>query len=131
LQHYSNVPWSQKKKWRLLWTLILGTPHIGANVNVALSLVPTTMHLPPSLQVSQSATQCVMTQERSGACSKLPTATFLLLPNWENKSINAYRAMVQDNPKYCTMLGFTPKTKLKYVGLARTVYVHIYTPYIW
>jgi hypothetical protein len=25
-------------------------------------------------------------------CSELPTATFLNLSNWENKSINAYRA---------------------------------------
>jgi hypothetical protein len=32
-------------------------------------------------------------------CSELPTATFLFLPNWENKSINAYRALVRDNPK--------------------------------
>ena len=40
VQHYNSVPWSQKKKWRLLWFLILGTPHIGANVTVTLSLVP-------------------------------------------------------------------------------------------
>ena len=66
---YNNVPWSQKKKWRLLWILILGTPHIGANVTVTLSLVPITMHLPPSLQVSQSATPCMMTQKRSSACN--------------------------------------------------------------
>jgi hypothetical protein len=53
VQHYNNAPWSQKKEWRLLlWTLILGTPHIGANITVTLSLVPITMHLPPSLQVS-------------------------------------------------------------------------------
>jgi len=32
-------------------------------------------------------------------CSELPTATFLFLPNWENKIINAYRALVRDNPK--------------------------------
>ena len=58
-QHISAaLPWSQKKKWRLLWTLILGTPHIGENVTVTLSLVPITMHLPPSLQVSQSVTLC-------------------------------------------------------------------------
>jgi hypothetical protein len=47
-------------------------------------------------------------------CSELPTATFLFLPNWENKSINAYRALVRDNSKYCTTLGFTPKAKLTY-----------------
>jgi hypothetical protein len=47
-------------------------------------------------------------------CSKLPTATFLFLPNWENKIINAYRALVPDNPKYCTTLGFIAKTKLTY-----------------
>jgi hypothetical protein len=52
MQHYNNAPWSQKKKWRLLWTFILGTPHIEANVTVTLSLVPITMHLPPSLRVS-------------------------------------------------------------------------------
>jgi len=58
-----------KEKWRLLWTLILGTPHIGANVTVTLSLVPITLHLPPSLQISQSATQCMMTQKCSSACN--------------------------------------------------------------
>jgi hypothetical protein len=31
-------------------------------------LVPITMHWPPSLQVSQSATQCMMTQKCSSAC---------------------------------------------------------------
>ena len=80
------------------------------------------MHLPPSLQVSQSATQCMMTQKcssaqhslRSAMCSELPTATFLFIPNWENKSINAYRPLVRDNPKYCTTLRFIPKTKLTY-----------------
>jgi len=49
---------------------------------------------------------------RSAMCSELPTAIFLFLPNWENKSINAYRALVRDNPKYCTTLGFILKTKL-------------------
>ena len=53
-----------------------------------------TMHLPPSLQVSQSATQCMMTQSkmlkcvqhslRSAMCSELPTATFLYLSNWDS-----------------------------------------------
>ena len=33
------------------------------------SLVPTTMHLPPSLQVSQSATQCIMTHKCSSVCN--------------------------------------------------------------
>jgi len=54
--------------------------------------------------------KCVQHSLRSAMCSELPTATFLFLPNWENKSINAYRALVQDNPKYCTTLGFIPKT---------------------
>ena len=35
-------------------------------------------------------------------------------PNWKNNSINAYRALVRDNPKYCTTLGFIPKTKLTF-----------------
>jgi hypothetical protein len=81
LQHYNNVPLQHisaarqqcamvsKEKWRLLWTLILGTPHIEANITVTLSLVPITMHLPPSLQVSQSATQCMITQRCSSACN--------------------------------------------------------------
>ena len=74
LQSYSRIlPQhkcsTKKKKWRLLWTLILGTPHIGANATVTLSLVPITMLLPPSLQDSQSATQCMMTQESSSACN--------------------------------------------------------------
>jgi hypothetical protein len=58
--------------------------------------------------------KCVQHSLRSAMCSELPTATFLFLPNWENKSINAYRALVRDNPKYCTTLGFIPEAKLKY-----------------
>jgi hypothetical protein len=58
--------------------------------------------------------KCVQHSQRSATCSELPTATFLFLLNWENKSINAYRALVQDNPKYCTTLGFIPKTQLTY-----------------
>ena len=58
--------------------------------------------------------KCVQHSLRSAMCSELPTATFLLLPNWENKSINAYIALVRDNPNYCTTLGFIPKTKLTY-----------------
>ena len=58
--------------------------------------------------------RCVQHSLWSAMCSELPTATFLFLPNWENKSINAYRALVRDNPKYCTTLGFIPKTKLTY-----------------
>ena len=56
--------------------------------------------------------KCVQYSLRSAMCSELPTATFLFLPKSENKSINAYRALVQDNPKYYTTLGFIPKTKL-------------------
>jgi len=90
---------------------------------VTLSLVPITMHLPPSLQVSQSATQCIYIYHdtkmlkcvqhslRSAMCGELPTATSLFLSNWGNKSINAYRALVRDNPNYCTTLGFIPKDK--------------------
>jgi len=51
---------------------------------------------------------------RSAMSSELPTATFLFLSNGENKSINAYRAFVRNNPNYCTTLGFIPKTKLTY-----------------
>jgi hypothetical protein len=58
--------------------------------------------------------KCVQHSLRSAMCSELPTATFLFLPNWQNKSINAYRALVRDNPKYCTTLGFITKTKLTY-----------------
>ena len=58
--------------------------------------------------------KCVQHSLRSVMCSELPTATFLFQPNWENKNINAYRALVRDNPKYCTTLGFIPKTKLTY-----------------
>lgn len=35
-----------------------GSPHTGVNNTAAYFLVPTTMHLPPSSQVSQLATQC-------------------------------------------------------------------------
>jgi len=58
--------------------------------------------------------KCVQHSLRSAMCSELPTATLIFLPNWENKSINAYKALVRDNPKYCTTLGFIPKTRLTY-----------------
>jgi hypothetical protein len=71
VQHYNNG--LKRKKWRQLWTLILGTPHTGANVTVTLlSLVLITMHLPPSLQVSQSATQCMM-HKNAQVRATLPT----------------------------------------------------------
>jgi hypothetical protein len=58
--------------------------------------------------------KCVQNSLRSAMCSELHTATFLFPPNWENKSINAHRALVQDDPKHCTTLDFIPKTKLTY-----------------
>jgi len=66
-------------------------------------------------------------------CSELPTATFLFLPKLENKSINAYRAFVRNNPNYCTTLGFIPKTKLTYAvptswkGVQRNVSSHTWS----
>jgi hypothetical protein len=70
-------------------------------------------------------------------CSELPTATFLFLPNWENKSINTYRALMRDNPKYCTTLGFIPKTKLTHAmptlwkGVQRNFSISPTTPGAW
>jgi hypothetical protein len=58
-----------KERMAYALNFILGIPHIRANVTVTLFLVPDTMHLPPSLQVSQSATQCMMTQKCSSACN--------------------------------------------------------------
>ena len=58
--------------------------------------------------------KCVQHSLQSAICSELPTATFLFLPNWENKRINAYGSLVHDNPKYCTTLGFIPKIKLTF-----------------
>ena len=52
--------------------------------------------------------KCVQHSLRSAMCSKLPTATFLFLPNWKNKSINAYRALMRDNPKYAPRLASSP-----------------------
>ena len=144
MQHYNNVPWSQKKKWRLLWTLILGTPHIGANITVTLSLAPITMHLSPSLQVSQSATtQCMMTQICSSACntpydlrcvaSYQPPPSYFYPTGKTRASINAYRALVRDNPIYCITLGYIPKTKLTYAmptsweGVQRNFPYHTWT----
>jgi len=52
-----------------MYYTILGSPHIGANITVTLSLVPITTHLPSNIQVSQSATRCMMTQKCSCACN--------------------------------------------------------------
>jgi len=58
--------------------------------------------------------KCVQHSLRSAMCSELSTASFLFLPNWENKSINAYRALVRDNPNTAPRLASSPKTKLTY-----------------
>jgi len=92
VQHYNNAPWSQKKKWRLLWTLILRTPHIGANVTVTLSLVPITIYNAFATKYTglsicyivyddTKMLKCVRHSVRSAMCSELPTAISLFLPN--------------------------------------------------
>jgi hypothetical protein len=113
---------AQKKKWRPLWTLILGTPHIGANVTVtvfganynAFATKFTGFSICHPVYNDTQMLKCVQHSLQSAICSELPTATFLFLPNWENKRINAYGSLVHDNPKYCTTLGFIPKIKLTF-----------------
>jgi hypothetical protein len=77
--------------------------------------------------------KCVQHSLRSAMCSELPTATFLFLPNWGNKSNNAYRTLVRGNPKFCTTLGFIPKTKHIYArptswkGVQRKISSHTWS----
>jgi len=48
------------------------------------------LSLPPSAVYDDTKIpNCVQHSLRSAMWSELPTATFLFLPNWENKSINA------------------------------------------
>ena len=127
-QHISAaLPWSQKKKWRLLWTLILGTPHIGENVTVTLSLVPITMQLPPSLQVSQFAIQCMMTQKCSSACNthydlrgeasyQPPSSYFYSTGKTRASTPTEHWCEITQNTARTT-LGFIPKTKLTYAHM--------------
>ena len=51
---------------------------------------------------------------RSVMVAETPTATFLVLPNWANRSTSPYLSLVHANPEYCTCLGMIPQTKLKY-----------------
>ena len=51
---------------------------------------------------------------QSAVHSQRPTATFLLLPNWANRSINAYMKTVQDSPESCVLLGMIPQSRLTY-----------------
>ena len=81
----------------------------GANYN-AFAIKFTSFSICHPVYDDTKMLKCVQQSLRSAMCSELPTAsqsaTFFLLPNWENKSINACRALVRDNPKYCTTLGF-------------------------
>ena len=98
-------------------------PHIGANVTVILSMVPITMHLPPSLQVSQSATQCMMTQKCSSACntpydlrcvaSYQPPPSYFY-PTGKTRASMPTEHWCEITQKYCTTLGFIPKTNFTY-----------------
>ena len=124
VQHYNSGPWFQKRKWHVLWTLNLDNPHhilerttlchrFWFNSN-ALATKFTGFSICHPVYDDTRMLKCMQHSLRFAMCSELPTATFLFLPNWENKNINAYRALVRDNPKYCTTLGFIPKTKLTY-----------------
>jgi len=86
----------------------------GANYN---------MHLPQSLQVSQSATQCMMTQKCSSACNTpydlRRVASYQPPPSYFYSTGKTRASMPTEHwceiiPKYCTTLGFIPKTKLTY-----------------
>ena len=122
MQHDNNVPWSQKKNGvcsgldpgnSSYWSARHRDIVFGANYN-AFATKFTGFSICHPVYDDIKMLKCVQHSLRSAMCGKLPTATFLFIPNWENKSINAYRALVQDNPKYCTTLGFIPKTKLTY-----------------
>jgi hypothetical protein len=82
----------------------------GANYNAFIATKYTGFSICHPVYDDTKMIKCVQHFLQSAMCSELPTATFLFLPNWENKSINAYRALVRDNPEYCTTLGFIPKT---------------------
>ena len=118
MQHDNNVPWSQKKNGvcsgldpgnSSYWSARHRDIVFGANYN-AFATKFTGFSICHPVYDDIKMLKCVQHSLRSAMCGKLPTATFLFIPNWENKSINAYRALVQDNPKYCTTLGFIPKT---------------------
>ena len=113
----AQVPWIAWKGC-YLWVLSLKQARHGDHARSASKKSPILGLSPPPLQHSL----------QSAKCSELPTATFLFLSNWENKSINAYRALVRDIPKYCTTLGFIPKTKLTYAMLTSWKGVQRYFP---
>jgi len=99
---------AMKEKWRLLWTCFnprnssyWSERHrdvvFGANYN-AFATKFTGFSICHPVYDDRKMLKCVQHSLRSAMCSELPTATFLFLPNWENKSIKAYRALVRDNP---------------------------------
>ena len=119
VQHYNNAPRSQEKMASALdfdpgnssyWSERDRDIVFGANYNAFIATKYTGFSICHPVYDDTKMIKCVQHFLQSAMCSELPTATFLFLPNWENKSINAYRALVRDNPEYCTTLGFIPKT---------------------
>ena len=98
------------------------------------------LNLPPSAQ-------CMMTQKCSSACntpydlrcvaSYQPPPSYFYPTGKTRASINAYRALVRDNPIYCITLGYIPKTKLTYAmptswkGVQRNFPYHTWTWILW
>ena len=51
---------------------------------------------------------------RSANYAETPTATFMFVPNWTNKSLNPYMRLLDENPELCTHLGMIPQAHLRY-----------------
>ena len=97
------------------------------DVTVTLSLVPITMQLPPSLQVSQFAIQCMMTQKCSSACNthydlrgeasyQPPSSYFYSTGKTRASTPTEHWCEITQNTARTT-LGFIPKTKLTYAHM--------------
>ena len=105
---------------------VLGSPAKRQSIwfqnRCVLDTVHCILHLPPTfhpmyddkhmLKIVQHATTSALNNQEA-------TATFLLLriPNWMENSTNAFHKMCTDNKDVCTILGYVPKIKVRYMPL--------------
>jgi len=100
--HFASY-WSKRQRDRVL----------GANYNDFATKFTGFLVCHPTYD-DQSMLKCTQYALHSSVAAHLPTATFLFLPNWANRSTNPYMKLVHKNPQYCKILGLIPANKLKY-----------------
>jgi len=115
---------SPKKKWHLLWTLILSTITIGVLIPATLYSAPTMTLSPPNFSgmslchpiYDEKAMKSALRHAiYSAFLNTEATATFMLLPaSGRHMTCNPYSTLLNAFPHFCYKLGTIPKKELTY-----------------